>query len=305
MNKPDLLNLFKTISVWSRGDERAPHKPLLLLYALGRLINDSERLINFREVDKELKILLQEFGPSRKSYHTEYPFWRLQNDNIWQVEATDKDELKYRQEKPGKYHSDVLKSELIKCNAKGGFTAEVFAKLHNDPNLLKEIVLYLLGTCFPETVHEDILAAVGLTLINSSGTPSSKVKRSPAFRENILRVYGYACAVCGLNIRYSNNSSLCIEAAHIKWHQAGGPDSENNGLALCVLHHKLFDRGAFSISNEGNILVSQHIHGESGLQEWLLNHHGKAVTSPISPEYMPHNDFVHWHRKEVFKSPER
>ena len=28
---------------------------------------------------------LFEFGPSRKSYHPEYPFWRLQNDGIWEV----------------------------------------------------------------------------------------------------------------------------------------------------------------------------------------------------------------------------
>jgi hypothetical protein len=32
----DIQQLFGGIHVWTRGDERAPHKPLLLLYALGR-----------------------------------------------------------------------------------------------------------------------------------------------------------------------------------------------------------------------------------------------------------------------------
>jgi putative restriction endonuclease len=27
---------FDQLSTWSRGDQRAPHKPLLILYALGR-----------------------------------------------------------------------------------------------------------------------------------------------------------------------------------------------------------------------------------------------------------------------------
>ena len=45
-------------------------------------------------------------------------------------------------------------------------------------------------------------------------------------------------------MRSLDQETLGIEAAHIKWHQAGGPDTEDNGLALCTLHHKRFDRGA-------------------------------------------------------------
>ena len=33
-------------------------------------------------IDGELRELLIEFGPGRKSYHPEYPFWRLQNDVV-------------------------------------------------------------------------------------------------------------------------------------------------------------------------------------------------------------------------------
>jgi putative restriction endonuclease len=31
-----VLRQFDQLNVWSRGDQRAPHKPLLVLYALGR-----------------------------------------------------------------------------------------------------------------------------------------------------------------------------------------------------------------------------------------------------------------------------
>ena len=32
-----LLKQFEDLNVWRRGDERPPHKPLLILYALGQL----------------------------------------------------------------------------------------------------------------------------------------------------------------------------------------------------------------------------------------------------------------------------
>ena len=52
--------------------------------------------------------------------------------------------------------------------------------------------------------------------------------------------------MCGYDVRLGNRE-LGLEVRHIKWHQAGGPDTEVNGLALCVLHHKLFDCGAYGM----------------------------------------------------------
>jgi putative restriction endonuclease len=54
---------------------------------------------------------------------------------------------------------------------------------------------------------------------------------------------------------------LGIEAAHIMWHQAGGPATIQNGLALCILHHKLFDRGVFTFSEDRMVQVSELAHG--------------------------------------------
>jgi predicted restriction endonuclease len=50
-------------------------------------------------------------------------------------------------------------------------------------------------------------------------------------------------------------------AAHIRWHLAHGPDVECNWLALCVLHHKLFDLGAFTLSQDGMLVVSELANG--------------------------------------------
>jgi putative restriction endonuclease len=110
---------------------------------------------------------------------------------------------------------------------------------------------------FPESLHSDILSAVGLEL----GVGGSKErKRDRQFRQRVLTAYEYRCAVCGFDVRLGS-VSIALDAAHIRWHQAGGPDRESNGLALCVLHHKIFDPGAFTLDHAGGLLVSDQAHG--------------------------------------------
>jgi putative restriction endonuclease len=58
--------------------------------------------------------------------------------------------------------------------------------------------------------------------------------------------------------------AVALDAAHVRWRQAGGPGREGNGLALCVLHHQTFDLGAFTLSPEGVLLVSDQAHGTAG-----------------------------------------
>jgi len=101
------------------------------------------------------------------------------------------------------------------------------------------------------------------------------------------------------------NCDLCLEAAHIKWHQAGGPDDVDNGLALCTLHHKFFDRGAIGISMDYRILISQDVYGNKGLTEWLLDFHGQSMNMAQSQEFYPKKEYLLWHYKDVFRRPER
>ncbi len=65
----------------------------------------------------------------------------------------------------------------------------------------------------------------------------------------MLLAYQYRCGVCGHDLRLGSQT-IGLEAAHIKWFQAQGPDIVPNGLALCSLHHKIFDLGAFAILPE-------------------------------------------------------
>jgi putative restriction endonuclease len=293
MDREALLARFDSLNVWSRGDQRAPHKPLLVLLALGRWSQGEEEAVPFQEIDPSLTALLKEFGPPRQSYHPEYPFWRLQNDGVWVVQSDTP--MKTRQS-----NSDPPKSELLAHHARAGFSPEVQAVLHADPGLVTEIATRLLENHFPESIHPDILSAVGLSL---GTTTQTKVKRDPQFRQRILTAYEHRCAVCGFDVRLGS-VSVALDAAHIKWHQAHGPDVEMNGLALCVLHHRLFDLGAFTVNAQGLLLVSDQVNGTTGF-ELLMRHHATCIRPAQRPEWNPDPAYLDWHLKEVFKGEPR
>ena len=294
MNREELKAQIEGINVWKRGAQRAPHKPLLLLYALARSRRNSDRFIPYTAVDEKLKQLLMDFGPTRKSYHPEYPFWRLQNDGIWELKNTENVSLRAG-------NTDAKKGDLIKYNTLGGFKKQIFDLVTSDPAAAVEIATEILEANFPASIHKDILQAFGLDL--KPETPEKR-KRDPYFRDRIIRAYEHQCAVCGFNVRMGH-ALVALEAAHIKWHQAGGPDSEGNGIALCALHHKLFDRGAFTVSPQLHIQVSDRAHGTHGFREWLSEFHGKSVRPPQRPAYYPEPEFVEWHVREVFQGEAR
>jgi putative restriction endonuclease len=184
-------------------------------------------------------------------------------------------------------------------NVRAGFSAEVRSALTADPSLVARIASQILERHFPESLHQDILDAVGLTL---EGSPAQR-KRDPAFRQRVLRAYEYRCAVCGFDVRLGS-VSIALDAAHIRWFQAGGPDAESNGLALCVLHHKTFDLGAFTVMG-GVLLVSDQANGTTRFQEALLAYHGKPLRDAQRPDWKPKMEHLEWHGREVFKGEAR
>ena len=294
MDREQILQRFETLRQWRSDGERAPHKPLLVLYAIGKLLRGEDRLISYTgDIEENLENLLREFGPRRDNYNPQFPFWRLQNDGIWEVSDADS----IRQTASG----DAFITDLRNYNVSGGFNDAISEQLQNDSELTVEIIHSLLDAHFPASLHEDILQAVDIELpLQAFDTRT----RTSNFRKNILRAYEYKCAVCGFDVKLGD-TPVALDACHIKWQKAGGPDEAVNGLALCVMHHKLFDRGAFTLSRQRQVLVSDDTHGSVGFQEWLMNFHGQTINFPQRQSYYPEMDFIGWHVREVFQGDYR
>jgi putative restriction endonuclease len=150
------LETIQKLNVWHRRGDRAPHKPLLILLALSRTTRNSERLQRFQDLYEPLMQLLLRYAPERKHLHPEYPFWRLEPD-IW--EAIPRTGVKLR-----KGHSDPPKSELIRVDARGGFTEPIWHELRQEPQFVNRIAAVVLHAYFPGRLHADLVASFGLHL---------------------------------------------------------------------------------------------------------------------------------------------
>ena len=283
---------FQDLGVWGSDGVRAPCRPLLLLYVLGRYAHGSRRLIEFDRLDEDLLKLFKEFGPPRSKYNPVAPFWELLGHGVWEVPGSENAKVK-----PG---SEPTKAWLRKHDIAGGLMPELFGAVAGDPDLLRDIAGDLLEAHFPGTLHPEIMAAVRLD--PAMGVPPSR--RDPKFRTVVLKAYENRCAVCAFDARMGD-SLVGLEAAHIQWHQAGGPATVDNGLALCSLHSKLFDRGAFTLTSDRRVLVSQELHGSAATEQWVTRYHGCKLRVPRRATNQPNPEFLAWHKREVFREPAR
>ncbi|PMJ41034.1 restriction endonuclease [Vibrio cyclitrophicus] len=286
----DLSEKIQLISRWRRGDQRAPHKPLMLLHALSEYKQGHQRLFRFEdEVDQQVKDLLVQYGPSRKAYHPEYPFWRLANEKypFWELENGEECI-------PRKSNTDPKKSELIKYNVMAGFDASSYQSLISNPELIEKIASKLIQDNFPDTLQEELFVRFGFEV------DTSTKQRDPNFRKNVLRAYNYRCAVCGFDLAL-DTVPVGIEAAHIKWKQYSGPCEVSNGIALCSIHHKALDRGVITFNSELKVMVSPGVTGGVMVERLIWEYDSKSIALPRDRINYPKDNMIEWHVREVFK----
>ena len=291
----DWIERAERLRLWSRDGERAPHKPLLLLYALGRLQRSGKASISFADAAEPLKDLLREYSPTGSALHPEYPFFYLQNDGLWTLDPA-------VTTAPGRSPSA---GQLRSVHATGSLPTEFVEAIRRDPLLFGGIVRHLLDYNFEPSLHEDICAMVGLDVESLEvGAVAAKV-RDPAFRSAILAAYEYRCAICGYEGQVKGQP-VGLEAAHVRWWASGGPDVVENALCLCSLHHKLLDAGVLGLTEHHRLLVSMYFVARSEVgQRMVLDLAGRTLVEPQRGQPKVLVDHIGWHARQVFKAPAR
>jgi putative restriction endonuclease len=190
-------------------------------------------------------------------------------------------------------------SDLVKYAVQASFADDILSFFQSHPSAITDVATELVHTHFQPSFLEDLFAEVELSLDNATSPQTGK--RDPAFRQRVLRAYGDKCAVCGFHM-VLNQRSIGVEAAHIKWHNAGGPDIESKGLALCTLHHKLFDYGVFRIEpSNWQIRVSRSASFFNSAETYMRDFNNQKMLLPHCGEFLPDAAFLSWHRREIFK----
>ena len=61
MTRDEIIKRFQNLNVWQSKGQRAVHKPLLVLYAIGKLLRGESRLTPYTDIETNLPDLLREF----------------------------------------------------------------------------------------------------------------------------------------------------------------------------------------------------------------------------------------------------
>ena len=93
----------------------------------------------------------------------------------------------------------------------------------------------------------------------------------------------------------------------MRWHAYDGPDTVANGLAIEPTLHKLFDAGAWSLTDDRRVLVSAELTGTDATVERIRGLHGQPLRAPLAGEAEVDIGFLRWHREAdqggVFRLP--
>jgi putative restriction endonuclease len=150
MTDADVLLRFDSLRQHQQDGKRSPHKPLLVLTALGRLVANGSSATPFSAVEQRLSGLVAAFG--RPAYATRataaaYPFTRLRADGVW------------------KLSSDVPMDSVTPLRERdvvGSFTPDIERALTADPDLVRQLAHRIVVSQFPPTLAGDVLAQAGL-----------------------------------------------------------------------------------------------------------------------------------------------
>jgi putative restriction endonuclease len=284
-----------TLRQHQRDGRRSPHKPLLVLLALGRLSATGASDLPWSQAEQQLAELIAEFGPASKTSRAQsaaYPFTRLRSDGVWVLDHN----VPMDDVGPLRRHQPV-----------GRLESDLEQLLAGDRALLRSTAHALVDSHFPSTIAEDVLAAVGFdpdavmhapdVLPDPSGVRERR--RDPGWRDLVLRAWDRQCSFCGYDGQLLG-ATVGIDAAHVRWFAFEGPDSADNGLALCALHHKLFDRGVLGLDHEHRIRISAAYSARTTAGRSLYSLHGVQL-DPRPGTRLPAADHIDWHHREVFK----
>ncbi|WP_211214588.1 HNH endonuclease [Actinomycetospora chiangmaiensis] len=212
-----------------------------MLWLLGRHRGGASGPVSYAELEEPVGRLIEEFGPPSRSGRypgrAAWPFSRLERElrDPRRADGT-----------PVPTTGQPSRRLLLDRHAVGTFTSPIQALL-DDPRLVVEAARLLLDLHFTPVLSPLIASACGLDLDEPVPRYGGEIEvvttrrpRRAGFAEEVLRAYSYARAFCGYAGAVGRNP-VGLEAAHVKWHSQGGEDELVNGLALCSLHHVLFD----------------------------------------------------------------
>ncbi|GAB7190843.1 HNH endonuclease [Kineococcus sp. NUM-3379] len=218
----------------------------------------------------------------------------------------------------GPYEDEDIDGGLFRYDYRAGSTDGQNLKLRRAMELelplilLRKIAAGVFVPVFPVYVIEDDTAArqfvialdESLRFLRDPLHPTPDERRyaeritkqrlhQPEFRGRVIRAYSTRCAICRLA------HGELVDAAHIVDDKdaALGQPVVSNGLSLCSLHHRAFDRGFLGISPDYEVRIDSDLLEEVDgpmLRHGLQEMHGRRLDVPVRKADRPDRERLAW-----------
>ncbi len=117
------------------------------------------------------------------------------------------------------------------------------------------------------------------------------------FRTAVLINYRVRCCICDIPVR-----DLLIASHIIPWREREELRlNPHNGLCLCALHDRAFDKGLITIDSDYCVLVSQSISEHlphNAVRNGFTIYAGQPISLP--DKFLPDTSFLEFHRETYF-----
>lgn len=314
-----LLKYVNAFSRLKRGGTRyglAPHKPVLLI-TLIELLEKGIVQVNEFPVSADLVGTFKEnwqlLVPTLHQPDFTQPYFYLQSERVigeplWTLKPY-----------PGCQINSHIKSvsRLSEVCAYGYFAPELFLLL-TDPSSRSVLKKALLDTYFKlhkqgfytskgmgdgylhDQISDILNEPEAIKRHVSIHTEEDIFVRNGLFKKIVPKVYGNRCSFTGMQLSSTFGHSF-VDACHIVPFSLTHNDRVTNGIALCPNLHRAFDRGLVSIDENYSILISGHVLEDIEHSYGIRRLHGKPITLPQELSQHPAQEYISWHRENLFK----
>lgn len=296
---------------------RAPHKPFLLLSIMDLIANDRVKS-NFFALDAELMDTFDLYwekiiGKDRES-NILMPFYHMISEGFWHLVAVPgmeqalasggriKSFRQFHQVALGARLNDDLFALLSAPDTRDELRRVLIEK-YFIPDIRPEVVKVGRITSESFTYSRELIDRVKgrFTLKEAPEADETYLteSRSVGFRRVIVDAYKHTCSFCGIRV-ITPDGHTAVAAAHIVPWSHSHIDDPRNGIALCGLHHWLFDQGLVCIGTDYRLKISPVVTSEENVTSLIVDLDGRAMHLPDVQLLWPAKSALRWHIDNIF-----
>lgn len=311
MDLKHAINILTNLHV-DRSRGLAPHKPIMVLSILdlierglitdGKVTFSEDLLHAFRTYWEKMEIVHGSRNPA-------LPFFHLKSDGILDLVAVKGKETALAETRQIKTISGM--ETLVDHAEIPGPVWDILRVPANRKAVMDAIVeTYFSKTgASPTSVYDTLRQEIQTTrTLKDLQMANFKLdwteimadkRRDYSFRDAILFLYDFSCAVCRLRLKTSTGNTI-VDASHIAPFSRFQNDDLRNGIALCKTHHWLFDEGLISLDTDHTVLVSNVLHENHPTEWYITQYRGMKVRLPQEKQFHPHPEALEWHRENIY-----